>query len=383
MTRARGFTLMEMLVSLVVVGIVMSSAVWFFRGISRAVGGAADRMDTMQNLRYALSTLDRDLRNAGAGTTASQPTLVYVSASEVVFNADLVSRTAGSLTAVNYNPDADPNAVTAPTTAERFSVPTTAVVYPDTTYTTQGAIPSPAETVIYWFAPDTSTARPDDYALFRQVNGNAPEVVAHNLLPFPGRPFFDWQRTDTIGSLSSVPAASLPLRHGVPIHGSLGDTGVASRIDSIRAVQVNVSATNGLTGAQQVLRSLVTTIRIPNAGLTKQLSCGDAPIFGQPVNATFQGPADSPRIRLTWNPAPDETGGEKDVEKYVIYRRTTGSAGFSDALQSIPSGQATYQFDDTSVLNDSTYVYGVTALDCTPLESPVSVTAPVTVPPGP
>ncbi len=384
MKAARGFTMMELLVSLVVTGLVMSAAIWFFRGISRAVASTSDRMDVMQNLRYGLSTLDRELRNAGAGTTAAQPTLVYISPTEVVFNADLVSRTPGSPTAVNYNPDADPNAVTAPTTAQKFSIPTTALQYPDTTYTTQGTIPSPAETVIYWFAPDTSTGGPaGTWVLYRQVNDNAPDVVARNLLPYPGRPFFDWQQTDTLGNLFSVPAASLPLRHSVPIHGALADTGALSRIDSIRAVQVNVYATNGMGGSQTIQRWLVTTIRIPNAGLTKQLSCGDAPIFGQSVNATFQGPADSPQIRLSWNAAVDEAGGEKDVEKYVIYRRTTSVAGFSDALQSIPAGQASYTFNDASVLNDSTYVYGVTALDCTPLESAVSVTAPVTVPPGP
>ena len=62
----------------------------------------------------------------------------------------------------------------------------------------------------------------------------------------------------------------------------------------------------------------------------------------------------------------DEAAGERDVEKYVIYRRTAGRAAFDDALQSVPAGQASYTFDDASVLNDSTYIFGVTALDCTP-----------------
>ena len=53
MRHSRGFTLMEMLISLVVLSLVMSTAVWFFRGVSRAVAGTSDRMDAMQNLRYA------------------------------------------------------------------------------------------------------------------------------------------------------------------------------------------------------------------------------------------------------------------------------------------------------------------------------------------
>jgi prepilin-type N-terminal cleavage/methylation domain-containing protein len=382
MKHTRGFTLIEMLISLVVLGLVMAGAIWFFRGVSRAVAGTSDRMDAMQNLRYALSTLDRELRNAGAGTTEQQPTLVYISPTVVVFNADLVSRTPGSPTAVNYNPDADPNASNAPTTSQKFFIPGTSIQYPDTAYRTTGGELSPAETIVYWFAPDSTSPVANDYLLLRQVNNNAPDIVARNLLAYPGRPFFDWQQTDSIGNLFSVTSANLPLRHSVPIHGALGDTGVASRIDSIRAVQVNLYASNGVTGSQQVLRQLVTTIRIPNAGLTKQRSCGDQPIFAKTVTATFTGTPASPQVTLTWLPATDETAGEKDVEKYVIYRRTAAGT-FDDALQSIPAGQAAYTFGDAAVLNDSTYVYQVTALDCTPLESTPSTTNPIVIPPAP
>jgi prepilin-type N-terminal cleavage/methylation domain-containing protein len=379
MRHSRGFTLMEMIVSLVVLSIVMSAAIWFFRGVSKAVAGTADRMDAMQNLRYAIGTMDRELRNAGAGTTEPQPTLVYISPTVVVFNADIVSPTPNSMTAVNYNPDADPNATDAPTTSQKFTIPGTAIQYPDSTYKTTGGEISPAEAITYWIAPDSAPGHSGLYLMYRQVNNNAPDVVARNLLPYPGRPFFDWLQTDTIGNLFTVTAANLPMRHSVPIHGALGDTGVASRIDSIRAVRVNLYASNGVFGAQQILRELVTTVRIPNAGLTKQRSCGDQPIFGKTVTATQIGVAGAPAIKLTWSPATDETGGEKDVEKYVIYRRTLAGS-FDDALQSIPSGQASYSFTDLALLHDSTYVYQVTALDCTPLESLPSTTTAVLAP---
>jgi prepilin-type N-terminal cleavage/methylation domain-containing protein len=379
MRRERGFTLMEMIVSLVVLSIVMSSAIWFFRGVSRAVAGTADRMDVMQNLRYALNTLDRELRNAGAGTTEQQPTLVYISPTVVVFNADIVSPTPNSMTAVNYNPDADPNATDAPTTSQKFTIPGTAILYPDSTYRTTGGELSPAETLTYWIAADTTPGNTGLYLMYRQANNNPPDVVARNLMPFPGRPFFDWLQTDTIGNLFTVATANLPMRHSVPIHGALGDTGVASRIDSVRAVRLNLYASNGMTGTQQILREMVTTIRIPNAGLTKQRSCGDQPIFGKTVTATQIGVAGAPSIKLTWSPATDETSGEKDVEKYVIYRRLLAGT-FDDALQSIPAGQASYTFTDTALLDDSTYVYQVTALDCTPLESTPSTTAAVLTP---
>jgi prepilin-type N-terminal cleavage/methylation domain-containing protein len=382
MRRAPGFTLIEMLISLVVLSIVMGAAVWFFHGVSGAVGGTAERMDAMQNLRYAFNTLDRDLRNAGAGTVDEQPTLVFISDSVVVFNGDLTSKVPNSLTAVNFNPDADPGGVSAPTTAQQFDLPTTSTLYPDTTYRTTGGQLSPAETISYWFAADTSPGNAGLYVLLRQVNNLAPTVVAQHLLPFPGRPFFSWLETDSLGNLFTVPEASLPMRHSVPIHASVADTLPFAEIDLIRAVQVSAYASNGQTGSAQIIRQLATTIRIPNAGLQKQRSCGDAPIFNQTVSATFTGTDSVPNVTVTWLPAVDEAGGEKDVERYLIYRRTAAGS-FTDALQTLPAGAASYSYNDATVRNDSTYYYEVTALDCTPLESSPTVSAAVTVPPAP
>jgi len=380
MKRLRGFTLIELLISLVVLGIVMTGAIAFFRGVSKAVAGTSDRMDAMQNLRYAVSTLDRELRNTGAGTTGTQPQLVYISPTMVVFNADLVSLTPNSPTAVNYDPDANPNAVAAPTTAQKFYIPGTSIMYPDSTYRTTGGELSPAETIVYWFTPDSTSALANDYVLLRQVNNNAPDVVARNLLVFPGQPFFNWMQTDTAGNLFAVASADLPMRHSVPIHGSTADTGAASRIDSIRAVVVSVNATNGMTGTQAVTRSLVMTIAIPNAGLAKQLSCGDPPIFGQAVTGAWNGDTVAPAITLTWLAATDETSGQKDVQQYVIYRRTAAGS-FADALQTIPAGRTSYTYTDAAgLLADSTYYYQVAALDCTPTESTPSTSAPVVIP---
>lgn len=390
MKHTRGFTMIEMLVALVVLGFVMSGAIRFFRAMNVSVAKTSDRMDTMQNVRFAVLTLDRELRVAGAGTVEPQPTLIYISPTVAVFNADLVSLTPNSPTAVNYNPDADPNASNEVDYAHRFTLPATAVTYPDTTYRTTGGQLSPAETVTYYFAPDSTTARNDDFVLMRQVNSSPAAVVARNLLAYSGHAFLEWLRTDTLGNLVQVSAAAaapypaLPWRHDAPVHGSLADTTTrGAYIDSIRAVRIYLNATNGKTGADELTRSLTYTVRIPNAGLTKQRSCGDQPIFGRAVTATFVGTAAAPVVRLTWTPGVDESGGERDIERYVIYRRSGSVGAFDDALQSVPAGQASYSYDDAAVLNDSTYVYGVTGLDCTPLESSASVAAAITIPPAP
>jgi len=377
-TRKHGFSMPELLVALVLIGLVMTGALRIFRSVSGAVRSTVQRMDAMQNLRFGFTTLDRELRNAGAGITEAQPTIVYAGSRVVTFNADLVSLVQGSPTAVFFNPDADPTLSNAVTTSQRFTIPTTAIQYPDSTYRTAGAL-SPAETVTFWFEPDTSTSRTDDFHLMRQANNGRPEEVARNLLLFPGHEFFEWLRTDSIGNLQSVPAASLPWRHSNPIHGSTTDTGAVARVDSLRAVRVNAYATNGLTGSQEILRALATTIRIPNAGLTKQRSCGDVPIFGGTVTAVSTGTPLVPKIRVSWTPAVDETAGEKDVERYLVYRRDAAGA-FDDALVAVPAGQAGYFYDDGTVTSGSSYVYGVTALDCTPLESTIRSSSAVTVP---
>jgi prepilin-type N-terminal cleavage/methylation domain-containing protein len=367
MKRLRGFTLIEMVIAIILLSIVLTGALRLFRAVNTAVAGTVDRMDAMQNLRFGISQIDLLLRNAGTGITDAQPTLFYIGSDVVAFNADWISLLPGSPTAVNYNPDADPLTTNAPTTSQKFTIPNSSVLYPDSTYRTAGAL-SPAEAIVYWFALDTSTSRTDDYVLWRQVNNDSPNTVARNLLAYPSRPFFEWLRTDASGTLQVVASSALPMRHSRPIHGSLSDTGTVAKIDSIRAVRVNLQATNGLTGAKEARRLLVTTIRIPNAGLTKQRSCGDAPIFLSAITTQIIGPAGSALVRIQWDPATDEASGEKDVERYLIYRRPQAGA-FDDALAAVPAGQSAYQYDDHAVLFDSSYVYGVTALDCTPLES--------------
>lgn len=384
-TPRRGFTLIEIAIAIVILSIVLTGALRLFRSVNTSVNAAVDRMDAMQNLRFGLSQIDLLVRNAGAGTTDAQPTLIYVAEGTVAFNADWISLFPGSPTAVNYNPDADPNASNAATVAQRFQIPTSSVFYPDSTYRTQGGL-SPAETIVYYFELDTTTTRVDDYHLMRQVNNNTPDEVARNFLAYPGKPFFEWLRTDGNGNLQAVTAAAaapypaLPWRHINPIHSSLTDTNAAGAyIDSIRAMRLAVRATNGMTGTREVIRDLITTVRIPNAGLSKQRSCGDAPIFGQAVAVANTGTPGSPVVRISWTRATDESTGELDVERYLVYRRTTAGA-YDDALVQVPAGQANYTYDDPTVISGTEYEYGVSALDCTPLESTRSVSATITVP---
>ena len=78
-----------------------------FRKQSVAVSTQTGRLDAQQNSRFAISMLERELRVAGAGVVDEQPLLVMANTLGLTFNADLVSRDTGDMSAVYINPDAD------------------------------------------------------------------------------------------------------------------------------------------------------------------------------------------------------------------------------------------------------------------------------------
>ena len=71
-----------------------------------------------------------------------------------------------------------------------------------------------AELIIYFFEPDPTTTRLDDYVLRRQVNDAAPEVLARNLMKQGSTPFFRYfgkrRYTSQVSELDSVPDSDLP-----------------------------------------------------------------------------------------------------------------------------------------------------------------------------
>ena len=380
----RGLTLAEMLVALLVFSFVLAGALAFLNAQSRSFQLSSQRVGMYQNVRYALNEMEKDLRTAGAATPDIQPQVIYVSSNVVAFNANYWTDVANDVFAVYYNPDAPPGSVTAMNKADRITLPLTSFAYPDTNYLT-GVVNSPSETIIFFFEPDTSTARADDYVLRRQVNNLATDVVARNVLATPGVPFLQYFRhvAGVAGALSlqMVPTATLPLQHSVPIHLALNDTGPASRIDSVRAVQVNFTITNGLTGTRERKRTITRLIRLPNAGLANKKTCGDQPILGTALTAVYAPlPAGEPAVRLTWNPATDENGGEKDVERYVIWRRLQLDPDWGDPYLSIPSGTPAYVFLDASVASGDRFFYALAAQDCTPTLSNLAISALVVIP---
>ena len=380
---AAGFTLVELLITLVVFSAVMAGTLGFLRSQGRAMSLGSDRMNAVQNLEFALTTMQQRLRAAGANLPDAQPALIYAGTNVVAFNADFATNLPNDPFAVYYDPDVPAGAVTALTKAQSITLPLTTVAYPDTSYVI-GGINSPAETIIFFVAPDSSTARADDYALFEQVNGGPPSLVSRNIIGSPTTVYFEYYRLTRVGgaiSLDSLPAAKLPLRHSVPIHFALADTGAAAVIDSVRGIRVTLTVSNGQSGKAERRYTLVRFMELPNVGIATRRTCGDAPILGTTLTATGITQVDgTPAVRLAWNPATDEYGGEKDVVQYVIWRKRITDVTWGTPYLSLPAGSPTYLYDDAAVTSGVTYQYQLAAADCTPSSSPTTTSAPVTIP---
>jgi prepilin-type N-terminal cleavage/methylation domain-containing protein len=379
----RGMTLVEMTVSLVIFTFIMAGALSMLRSEGKRFQLGGERAAMYQNGRFAMNEMEKDLRTSGTGAPDQQPQLVYAADSVLVFNANYWTNTPGDVEAVYYSEDAPDSAVSAMRTTAKITIPYTTIQYPDTNYRL-GAVNSAAETIAFWFRRDSSTTRTDDYVLWRRINNLPPEVVSTNLLRTPNQPFFRYFRlfgsTSSL-SLDTVPRNQLPLRHSRPIHLALNDTGSFARIDSIRAVRVSFTVTNGRSGADEQRRSISRLIRLPNAGLSNARTCGDAPIFTASVSITTTVLPDSTRsVRLNFARSIDETSGERDVERYVIFRRFGSETDYGDPLATIPGGDTAYVYTDATVIKDSTYRYAVSAQDCTPTLSSLQQTSTVTIP---
>ncbi len=380
----RGFTLVETLLSMTLMLALIGMSTQLFRKQSNAVATQTGRLDAQSNSRYALSSLDRELRMAGAGVVDMQPMLVQAGALAITFNADLVALDTGDLSAVYINPDADSSAVGVLRNTSKITLPGTSTQYPDSTYMQAAGVPSNAETVSYWLSRDSTSSRSNEYILFRRVNARPARVVARGIL-YGGASdtIFKYFKGDTLGNLTPISPALLPLIHSAAVHGSQADVGTKALIDSVRQVTVQFTSVyhDARTNAD-TYRRMQLTIHLMNSGPIHPTTCGNSPLGVTPTATVTAGDGVTTQsyVTISWTRSLDEGAGERDVERYALYRRLSGVATFDQPFASIPAGSSAYTFDDTDVLTGQTWVYGVTAQDCTPASSPIGQTANAVIP---
>ncbi len=370
-----GFTLVELLVSLTLTIVTIGIALPFFLTQSRALTATAGRMDAQLNINFALDAIDRDLRVAGVGIVSRQPLLVQASSDAITFNADLTSKNASNYSAVYYDPDALINTVGLLFPTNKITLPNSSWLYPDSAYWQNAGVPSDAETISYWVEPDPQNS--GFSRMMRRVNNAIPSIVARGISPVAGDPFFRYFELSSTGALQEIPQVSLPLRHVPGWHGGPADTAKMALVDSVRLVRVKLTGVFHDPRKPDVTRTEERTVRITNAGLILATTCGLPPIAPAGLVAT---PTGAPSVVLTWAAALDEAAGEKDVERYAIYRRAFGAPTFDQPIASVAAGLPNYSFTDTDVLPAQQWVYGIAAQDCTPAASSIVTSAPVVVP---
>ena len=380
-----GMTFVELVTAMLIASLVAIAAMTFFRGQADALTRGTAKMTVVQNYRFALSTLTRDIRTTGAGALPSQPALVYAGEEVIAFNADYVGDDATDDFAVYIDPSATAGETQALRRADRFTLPRTSFAYPDTSFYEQGTN-SGAETIIFYFAPDATTPRADDFVLMRQVNRAAPAVVSRNLLRPPGgKPFFEYlyvaEQAQGPSQVQAVPRGQLPLAHRVKAHGLPADTGAAAAVDRIRGVRITLTATNGETGGKEQRRTATRTVNLANAGVAVLQTCGEPPVSGIALGAWGAVLPDGRRgVVLQWSQAADERAGEQDVLRYVLWRKRPWVADWGDPYVSISSGQPSYMYVDEAVQTGDVFDYAIAAQDCSPSLSSLSAASGVAVP---
>jgi hypothetical protein len=371
---------MELLVAMILMMVIMTVAVQTFRRSSTLLASQAGALEAQQNGRFAVTSLDRDLRVAGVGVAADQPMIVQASNTAITFNVDLVSGDSSDASAVYVDPRADSNTTSAMRTNTGITLPNSTRTYPDSTYYAAGGLLSPAETISYYLAKDSTTAVSTEYILWRRVNASAPRVVARGIRFNPTDTVFQYYRANAAGAVSLIPTSALPLYHPVPVHGSLADTGSYALIDSVRSVRLRLTAVYHDPLRGDVLRPVQATIRLLNAGLSNRTTCGQAPLGVAVSTTTSALGASSPFVKLTWSASLDDGAAENDVDRYAIYRRPDTASTFIHPYASVPAGAAGYTYIDSDVQSGDRWIYGVAAQDCTPTSSSVYTTGTIVVP---
>jgi prepilin-type N-terminal cleavage/methylation domain-containing protein len=366
--RRRGFTLVELLVTFTIAGVVLGAMMAFFVGQVRSSRLADTRIEAVQRARFAAELLRREISLAGSGMPNAQPMVVFAGASDLVFSSDLASSTPGDRISLYVVPDA-PVAETEGADSATMMLPN-GQTYPLSWYGGTNGMSGPAETVHFGFVEES----PGEYALVRGVNGLAPDTLLRNLEKLGSNEFFSYE-VFTPEGLRDI--GSGPVWHRAPIHGSPADTAISALADSVKLVHVRFKVrVQGRRSTETVERNFAMAVAMKNAGLVQNSSCGDPPQLGVVPAVTFRDVP--PRVDITWAPAADERGGEEDVFQYTLYRRKVTETR-EEPIATVPpdAAVATYLYTDTDVEPGETYIYWLGATDCTPAQSTLAQSAPV------
>ena len=202
------------------------------------------------------------------------PTVLYADPNMFSFTADYSSDRAGYDALVGYTvPHLRSNVI--PSTRDRQSdMPMKSCIEPTRAGSPVVPVASVTATTTFFFGLDSTNVRvPGAYALWRQVNDGAPEVLVRNVLP-DTVPFLAYRYlvgpSASSDSLADVPIALLPITSADTTFGEIG-------IQSLRVVEMHFLITNGLSHGAQRLRRVNLVVTLPQAVHIERPTCSPVP----------------------------------------------------------------------------------------------------------
>lgn len=347
---ARGFTLVEILVAMGLTLAVFAITLPFLRVQTRALGLNAGRLDAEQIARYAQRAIDHDLRLATAD--AGQPLLVLAGPMAIAFNANLLAADTTDPNAV----DLDAGAATTLTDSWRLAnaavLPGAARTYPTQDYLDADSVVSRNETISYFLHPDTVSAQPELYVLYRRVNARDSVQIVRSLHVPADSAFFSYHRPVS-GTLERIAAARLPLYWD------------STAIDSVRVVGIRAAGfyRNNATGTE-VIRTVPWRTFIPNARGRTPVGCPGAPGPPSSIDHDRQNDPYGYRVEVVWDASADDGSGTEQVTHYLVGQRPTSGTVWQ-VIAAVPArGTSAYRWDHHLPSLTGSVKYGVRAIGC-------------------
>ena len=277
--RSAGFTMVELMVGLVLLGIVVVAIGFTLFRSTNSMRQTSSHTESEQSARAAIDLLSRDIRSSGYATdldyaSSPQPAVAYVDSMEIILSQNqspypdtLASRRLGPQA---YNPAANPKPfpLTIPSYTPPIKYRTGAELIRYTLDVNNDGVVNSGDIASTQGADAASTPNPDDYVLVRQVYGDSTNNVAG----------------DNGGSQERIalvrkPGGAVPPLFTVYMKGSstpwnwANGPVPASQLQDIERVQLAVTATSAKPDAQKhyastTLRTEATTLRsVPDWGI--------------------------------------------------------------------------------------------------------------------
>ena len=407
----RGFTLVELLISLVLTSLLFSSMLVVFQAQTRINTVETEVGESQQNARVAMTALNQDIRQAGffVDQFNRQPVWIDAAPYQLIFNANLsaqfVAMHRDSTVPLSDGTMYRPGDYSSPPQEE--NLPAHLIRYLNESETIRFTLDTNYDGLITAEDRRGGTFNPNIFILQKEINGNPPAILAYNIrgpLPYPDgtmpAPLFKywgtfvsddqfdlWGDTNDDGEISPAEASALTR---VPV----------AQLHNIRQVDVEIMVETSRpdnryrgTGSTETTPypyrayNLRGRIRARNVGINPGglVLCGNPP--SSPLNPTgYDTPFDQGgSITLEWDSSAEEYSGEEDVQYYTIYRRL-GAGDFEVVGQLQGMGiDTTYVFADDGDIDNfnapvdgEEYYYLFAAWDCAPQESePSAVIGPL------